>query len=138
MSIERFIKAHKLDYATALSEIKAGRKRSHWMWYIFPQIAGLGMSSTAQYYSISDIAEAKEYMANQTLGMHMIELCEALLNLETNDATEVFGYPDDMKLLSCMTLFEEAVPEQELFGSVIEKFYSGRRDEKTKEIIQNF
>lgn len=137
MSIERFIKAHEMDYKTALSEIKAGQKRSHWMWYIFPQIAGLGMSSTAQYYAISDINEAKEYMENSVLGAHMLELCEALLSLKTNDATKVFGYPDDMKLLSSMTLFEKTVPEQKLFGAVIEKFYEGKRDRKTLDILKS-
>lgn len=134
--LDRFIKAHNDDYEIALKEIKAGCKRSHWMWYIFPQISGLGFSSTAQFYSIQSVEEAKAYMEDEILGNHMIELCEALLGLATNNASEVFGYPDDLKLLSCMTLFEKVVPEQELFGAVIEKYYDGKRDEKTIRLIE--
>ena len=134
--LSRFLEAHEKDYQRALQEVKAGYKRTHWMWYIFPQILGLGHSRTAVFYSISDIGEAKAYLKDDILGTHTIELCEALLALETNDAVEVFDWPDDMKLKSCMTLFEMADPEQELFGAVLDKFYSGERDENTIKLLK--
>lgn len=134
--VSRFREAHDKDYKKALSEVKAGYKRSHWMWYIFPQILGLGMSRTSVFYAIADLGEARAYMQDPVLGAHMIELCEALLALETNDAVEVFDWPDDMKLKSSMTLFEKAVPDQELFGKVLDKFFGGERDEKTLQLIK--
>ncbi len=108
--MSRFREAHGKDYKKALSEVKAGHKSSHWMWYIFPQILGLGMSRTSVFYAIADRGEAKAYMQDLLLGAHMIELCEALLTLETNDAMEVFG-------------------------KVLEKFFDGERDEKTLKLI---
>lgn len=133
--LSRFIEAHERDYAKALKEVKAGYKQSHWMWYIFPQVQGLGHSSTSMFYAISGIEEAKAYMNDPVLGSHMIEICEALLALDTNDAEEVFDWPDDMKLKSSMTLFECAVPEMEKFSKVLHKFFSGDRDVKTLEIL---
>ena len=109
-----------------VKEVKAGYKRTHWMWYIFPQIAGLGFSRTSQFYSISDLGEAKAYLQHEVLGAHTKELCESLLALETNDAVEVFDWPDDMKLKSCMTLFEIADTEQKLYGDVLDKFFDGK------------
>lgn len=135
--LERFRRAQAADYAQALSEIRAGRKRSHWIWYIFPQIHGLGYSSTSRYYAIRNLEEAKEYLNDPVLGPHLLEISRALLDLETNDPHQVFGSPDDLKLLSCMTLFEQADPENEVFGQVIDKFYGGRRDKKTLKILQN-
>lgn len=131
--LSRFIEAHERDYQRALEEVKAGCKRTHWMWYIFPQIAGLGRSRTSQFYAISDLDEAKAYLKNPILGAHMTELCDALLAIETDDALKVFGWPDVMKLQSCMTLFEKAAPEQEMFGRVLDKFFAGRRDHNTIE-----
>ena len=133
--LSRFLEAHEKDYQRALREVKAGYKRTHWMWYIFPQIAGLGFSRTSQFYSISDLGEARAYLQNEVLGTHTKELCESLLALETNDAVEVFDWPDDMKLKSCMTLFELADPEQELFGAVLDKFFDGERDENTIKLL---
>ncbi len=135
MSLDRFIKGHNMDYETALSEIKAGRKRSHWIWYIFPQIHGLGMSRTSEIYSIESLAEAKEYMSNELLKAHMIEICNALLVLEESDPTEVMGYPDDLKLRSSMTLFAEATPEYDVFQRVLDKYYGGEKDKRTLEIL---
>ena len=106
------------------------------MWYIFPQIVGLGHSRTSVFYAISDIGEAKAYMQDPVLGAHMKELCEALLSLETNDAVEVFDWPDDMKLKSSMTLFEKAVPEECIFGKVLDKFFAGERDQATIMLIK--
>ena len=133
--LSRFVSAQERDYQTALAEIRSGRKRSHWIWYIFPQIAGLGMSSTAQYYSIRDLDEAKAFIADSYLGGNLIEISEALLELESSDPSDVMGYPDDLKLCSSMTLFEVAAPEQEVFGRVLDKFYGSRRDARTLELL---
>jgi len=133
--LDRFVKAQEGDYARALGEIRSGRKRSHWMWYIFPQLRGLGFSSTAQYYGLRDLEEAVDYMAHPLLGPRLTEICEALLGLETNNASAVLGYPDDLKLRSCMTLFELAAPEQPVFARVLEKYYAGRRDSRTLELL---
>ena len=133
--LERFVKAQKYDYDTALREIRSGRKRSHWMWYIFPQLQGLGYSSTAQYYGIRDLEEAQDYMEHPVLGPRLVEISEALLVLDTSDASAVMGYPDDLKLRSSMTLFELAAPEQPVFGRVLEKNYSGHRDRHTLELL---
>ncbi len=132
--LDRFLSAQERSYDTALSEIRNGRKRSHWMWYIFPQIAGLGMSSTAQYYAIADIDEAKEYISHPVLGARLIEISNALLSLKSSDASAVMGYPDDLKLCSSMTLFA-LVSDDPVFDAVIEKFYSGRRDGRTLRIL---
>jgi uncharacterized protein (DUF1810 family) len=134
-NLERFRKAQRDSYDTALREIQNGRKRSHWMWYIFPQIAGLGYSPTAQYYAIRDLDEAVDFLNDKALGKNLIEISEALLLIESNDATAVMGYPDDMKLRSSMTLFELADPECKVFQKVLDKFYHGERDERTLEIL---
>lgn len=133
--LSRFIRAHEADYPRALKELKNGHKDSHWMWYIFPQIKGLGMSSTAVHYSIEDIGEARAYMENEILGEHMRTLCKTLIGLENDNASEIFGWPDDMKLKSSMTLFEVAVPEENVFAQVLDKFFDGERDSKTIDIL---
>lgn len=133
-SLDRFLVAQEHSYDTALREIRAGRKRSHWMWYIFPQIAGLGMSYTAQLYSIQDISEARDYIAHPVLGARLIEISRALLALDSSDATAVMGYPDDLKLCSCMTLFKQ-VSDAPVFGAVLDKFYGGRADARTLAIL---
>lgn len=132
--LERFLKAQERDYATALNEIKNGRKTSHWIWYIFPQISGLGFSSTSKYYSIKDRNEAIEYLNNKTLKNRLIEICEALLCLDNNDATYIMGYPDDLKLKSSMTLFNE-VSDIDIFKKVLDKFYNGEKDEMTISLL---
>ena len=133
--LSRFIKAQETDYERALSEIRSGHKRSHWIWYIFPQIDGLGFSSTAQYYAIKDRKEAEEYLKNDLLWEHLVEISEALLLLESNDAGEVMGYPDDLKLRSSMTLFHEVAPEMDVFQKVLDKFFEGKPDQKTIELL---
>ncbi|KNZ40902.1 DUF1810 domain-containing protein [Acetobacterium bakii] len=125
--IERFIKAQEHSYQKALQEIKNGRKRSHWMWYIFPQIKGLGYSSTAKYYAIQNRAEALAYMAHPVLGSRLLEMSGELLKLETSDANKVFGQPDDVKMKSSMTLFY-MVSGTSLFKQVLDKFFSGELD----------
>ena len=133
-TLNRFLTAQERSYDAALAEIKAGRKRTHWMWYIFPQIAGLGMSSTAQYYSIQDRLEAEEYMEHPVLGARLLEISRALLTLESSDATAVMGYPDDLKLRSCMTLFAQ-VSDDPVFEAVLDKFFSGRPDSRTLALL---
>ena len=135
-NLDRFKKAQSRDYATALTEIKNGRKESHWMWYIFPQLKGLGFSSMAEFYGIDGLAEAKAYIADDLLRGRLVEISEALLSLPSSDAREVMGYPDDLKLKSCMTLFMEAAPEIDVFGKVLEKFFGGEKDSKTVEMVK--
>lgn len=133
--ISRFMKAHQTDYQRALSEIKNGKKVSHWMWYIFPQLKGLGRSSMSEYYGIKDLDEAKVYLADPILGKHLIEICNALLSLDTNDATEVMGRPDDRKLKSSMTLFDAATESLDIFQMVLDKYYNGKKDYRTLKML---
>ena len=132
--LNRFITAQERSYDAALSEIRSGRKRTHWMWYIFPQIDGLGRSSTAQYYAISDLQEAKEYYAHPVLGPRLVEISEALLSLDGDNATTVMGYPDDLKLKSSMTLFAIASGNP-VFTKVLDKYFDGRQDRWTIKIL---
>ena len=133
--LSRFIKAQEQDYEIALSEIRSGHKRLHWIWYIFPQIDGLGFSSMAQYYAIKDRDEAVEYLKNDLLRSHLVEISEALLNLESSNPRDVMGYPDDLKLRSSMTLFNAVAPEMEVFQKVLDKFFNGEPDLRTLELI---
>ena len=135
-NLDRFKKAQASDYTTALSEIKNGRKERHWMWYIFPQLKGLGFSSMAEFYGIDGLAEAKAYIADDLLRGRLVEISDALLGVASSDAREVMGYPDDLKLKSCMTLFMVAAPELEVFGKVLEKFFGGEKDLKTVEMVK--
>ena len=135
MSIDRFLDAQKGDYEIALEEIRAGHKTSHWIWYIFPQLKGLGRSSTAEYYGIADETEANAYLANDTLRKHLLEISEALLSLPSNDAEDVMGFPDNLKLRSSMTLFAAAEPELTVFQKVLDKFFQGMPDDKTLELL---
>jgi uncharacterized protein (DUF1810 family) len=134
--LSRFLKAQEHDYAQALREIQSGRKRSHWMWYIFPQIQGLGFSSTAQFYAIENLQEAKDYLAHPVLGARLKEISSALLQLDGLTASEIFGYPDDLKLRSSMTLFRLADLDCEIFQAVLDKYYDGEADNKTIRIVQ--
>lgn len=131
-NLNRFIAAQKYSYDIALSEIKAGRKRGHWIWYIFPQLKGLGRSSRAQTFGIEDIDEAKLYLQHPILGSRLIEISSALLRLESNNPTSIMGgFPDDEKLRSCMTLFALISAEGSVFHKVLNKFFDGVPDEKT-------
>lgn len=133
--LDRFLKAQELDYKDALSEIKSGHKRSHWIWYIFPQIQGLGYSETSKFYAVKDKKEAQDYVKHPILGERLVEISEALLQLESNDAREVMGVPDDMKLKSSMTLFS-LVSDNPVFQKVLDKFFDGEKDKFTVEALK--
>lgn len=133
--IERFVKAQESDYAGALQEIKNGRKRSHWMWYIFPQLKGLGRSETAKYYGIENRAEAEAYLAHPVLGARLLEISEELLKLDGNEPIVVFGRPDNMKLKSSMTLFY-LVSGNEIFKAVLDKYFEGEMDGITISLLK--
>jgi uncharacterized protein (DUF1810 family) len=135
-NLQRFLDAQETDYPAALSEIKNGKKRSHWMWYIFPQIQGLGFSETSRYYSIKNIDEAEEFLNHPVLGNRLIEICNALLNLKTNDAHKIFGSPDDRKLQSSTTLFSSLPDADPVFQKVLDKFFDGKKDERALQIQQ--
>ncbi|MDO3628588.1 DUF1810 domain-containing protein [Mucilaginibacter sp. BT774] len=134
--LQRFKEAQEQTYTTALNEIRAGRKRSHWMWFIFPQIAGLGQTEISIYYAIRDIGEATDYLMDETLGLRLSTICKALLQLETNDATQVFGTPDDLKLRSSMTLFNAVPATFPAFAQVLEKFFEGKKDQRTLDLLK--
>lgn len=135
-NLERFIDAHNKFYDVAYSELKNGKKQSHWMWYIFPQIKGLGKYSTSEYYGIQSLDEAKAYINHPILSNNMIKICQVLLSLESNNPTEIFGRPDDMKLKSSMTLFSLAADDNRIFVRVLDKFYNGKLDNRTIRIVE--
>jgi uncharacterized protein (DUF1810 family) len=130
-NLKRFLDAQASDYSTALTEIRSGRKRSHWMWYIFPQIAGLGYSEMARRYAISDLWEAADYLAHPELGSRLLEISQALLAVSGNNPTAVMGSPDDIKLRSSMTLFSLVPGADPVFEKVISKFFDGEKDQVT-------
>lgn len=136
MNLNRFIEAQKNVYPQVLRELKNGKKTSHWMWFIFPQIEGLGYSSTARYYAIKGITEATEYMAHPILGARLLECSNIILKIEGKTADDIFGYPDNMKLKSSMTLFNSATPQHKVFVNVLEKCFSGEPDEQTLSILK--
>ena len=132
--LERFVQAQEGSYARALQEIKNGRKTSHWMWYIFPQLSGLGHSQTARYYAIRDRAEAAAYMAHPVLGSRLLEISSELLKLKSSDAREIMGWPDALKLKSSMTLFG-LVSREPVFRQVLEQYFGGEEDQYTVQAI---
>jgi uncharacterized protein (DUF1810 family) len=135
-NLPRFLAAQKRDYAIALSEIKNGKKTSHWMWYIFPQIYGLGYSETAKFYAIQNIHEAEEFLNDPVLGKRLIEISNELLNLKTKDARQIFGNPDDLKLRSSITLFASLKNTDPVFQKLLDQFFDGKKDEKTLQILE--
>ena len=134
-NLDRFVQAQAYSYETALSEIKNGCKRTHWMWFIFPQLRELGRSSTAKYYGIENLEEAKMYLAHPVLGTRLKEISEALLQLETNSPIQVMGDIDGLKLRSSMTLFAEIEGYDSVFGKVLDKYYNGNKDMGTIHIL---
>ena len=134
-SLERFTDAQNDkeygSYESALNEIRNGKKRTHWIWYIFPQLKGLGRTYNANFYGIDDIDEAKRYLAHPVLGARLKEITQALLNLSENDTLKVMGSPDDMKLKSCMTLFAYISESDSVFHKALDKFFGGIQDTET-------
>lgn len=133
--LSRFMEAQQSSYATALSEIRRGQKRSHWMWFIFPQYIGLGISSTSQRYAVKSVAEAEAYLNHPVLGQRLKECAEALLLIEGRSAQQIFGYPDDLKLKSCATLFAQVSPSGSVFKRVLAKYFQGEQDPQTLRLM---
>ena len=133
--LQRFVDAQARDYPAALAEIRAGRKRSHWMWYVFPQFHGLGFSPTSIHYAIKSADEARAYLEHPVLGPRLRECADALLALDGRDAHQVFGSPDDLKLRSSMTLFASVSADGSVFEQMIDQYYDGQRDQKTIELL---
>ncbi len=134
--LTRFLDAQNQMYLKALAEVHNGKKESHWMWFVFPQIKGLGFSETAKFYGIADLDEAEAYLAHPVLGKHLIEISEALLQIEDKTATEIFGIPDDMKLRSSMTLFSKVENADPIFKKILDKYFMSIQDEYTEELLE--
>lgn len=133
--LNRFVRAQEGAYAQALAEIKAGRKRSHWMWYVFPQLDGLAFSPTSKYYAIKGPEEARAYLQHPVLGSRLLECAEAALGVEGRTVSEIFGSPDDLKLRSCATLFAHVSPPGSVFERLLSKYYQGEPDGKTLRLL---
>ena len=130
-NLQRFIDAQAPVYDRVCAELRAGRKQSHWMWFIFPQIEGLGHSATARLYAISSLAEAAAYLRHPLLGKRLRECAALVAAVEGRTVAEIFGYPDDMKFHSSMTLFAHAAPEEAVFRECLDKYFGGKRDSLT-------
>lgn len=135
--MQKFLEAQVPIYTQVMAELAAGHKHSHWMWFIFPQLKSLGRSATAQHFGLADMTEALEYLRHPVLG-HRLRECAALVLATPGTQTtahDIFGSPDDLKLRSCMTLFEAAAPEEPIFAQVLERFYDGKRDDATLRLL---
>jgi len=132
----RFVAAQDRDYATALAEIRGGRKRSHWMWFVFPQFEGLGESAMSRRYAIKSLDEARAYLAHPVLGHRLVECAEAALQIEGRSAGDIFGSPDDLKLRSSATLFATISPKGSVFHRLLDSYFDGRGDELTSGLIR--
>jgi uncharacterized protein (DUF1810 family) len=135
LNLERFITAQAPVYAQALAELRAGQKQSHWMWFVFPQMMGLGQSSAARAYGIQSLNEARSYLAHPVLGTRLRECCQAVMNVRGKSANDIFGTPDDMKFRSSLTMFTEAAPQELMFFNLLEKYFDGEPDEATLELL---
>jgi uncharacterized protein (DUF1810 family) len=135
VSLERFVEAQEPVYDRVLDELRAGDKRSHWMWFVFPQLAGLGHSPTAQRFGIADRSEAAAYLAHPVLGPRLRECCDLLCALDTSDPVPVLGLVDALKLRSCLTLFQAVAPEEGVFAEVLEQYYGGEPDPMTLRLL---
>lgn len=133
--LERFLEAQRGTYETALAEVRAGRKRSHWMWFVFPQVRGLGLSATSHYYGIASLDEARAYLEHPVLGARLVECTEALLAHRGLSAEAIVGYPDHLKLRSSLTLFSLVSPPGSVFHRALDAFFDGRPDERTLEVL---
>lgn len=134
--LERFVQAQAADYPRALTEIRAGRKRSHWMWYVFPQLEGLGSSPMSQRFAIQSLTEARAYLEHPVLGPRLREIAEAALAVEGRSARELMGSPDDLKLRSCATLFAVVSPAGSVFHRLLDKYFEGRPDPRTQALLR--
>lgn len=134
--LQRFLSAQERDYDLALREIKDGKKRSHWMWYIFPQISGLGFSDMSSYYGLKNLKEAEAYFGHPVLGARLLEITKVLLSKTSSDATAIFGSPDDLKLRSSMTLFSRIPGISPVFQQVLDRYYDGKNDPKTISLLE--
>jgi uncharacterized protein (DUF1810 family) len=133
--LDRFVDAQTPVYGQALAELRAGQKQSHWMWFVFPQIASLGQSATSRAYAIQSLDEARAYLAHPVLGVRYRECCQAVMNVQGKSAHDIFGTPDDLKFCSSLTLFAEAAPDEVLFYNLLEKYFDGDADEATLELL---
>lgn len=133
--LNRFVQAQEGVYAEVLAELRAGRKTSHWMWFVFPQLDGLGRSQTARFFAVKSLTEARAYLAHPVLGKRLRECTAAVLAVPGRTASEIFGSPDDIKFRSSMTLFERAEPECDLFSDALDRFFEGRRDRLTLDLL---
>ena len=133
--LRRFHRAQATDYEAALAQIRSGRKTSHWIWYIFPQVKGLGHSYNAEYFGLDGMEEARAYLEDPVLKGRLVEISTALLELPDHDPVSVMGFPADLKLCSCMTLFHHAAPEEAVFQQVLDQFFHGKEDELTLRIL---
>jgi uncharacterized protein (DUF1810 family) len=133
--LDRFVRAQAADFDSALSEIDSGQKRTHWMWYIFPQIDGLALSPTSRYYAIKGRDEAQAYLNHPVLGPRLLAVAEAAMRIEGKSANQIFGSPDDLKLKSCATLFADVSSEGSVFHRILDRYFHGERDERTIEIL---
>ncbi|MDA0745352.1 MAG: DUF1810 domain-containing protein [bacterium] len=133
--LSRFVEAQRNTYSQALAELRRGRKESHWMWFIFPQIDGLGRSTTAKHYAIKSKEEAVAYLNHSTLGARLLECCNTILEIRDRSASEIFGFPDDMKLRSCVTLFAAMDDGDSVFTRVLDRYFDGEVDLRTIEIL---
>jgi uncharacterized protein (DUF1810 family) len=134
-NLRRFVEAQRDDYDRALAEIRSGWKRTHWMWYVFPQFEGLGQSDISRRYAIRSVAEARAYLAHPILGPRLRECAEAVLAIRDRSVSATFGFPDELKLQSCATLFASVSPPGSIFERVLEQCFQGRRDETTLRLI---
>ncbi len=135
--LSRFMQAQADSYTTALAELKNGQKQSHWMWYIFPQLDGLGHSATAKYYAIKDLEEARLYLAHPVLGKRLLECSRAVLAVQGRSILDIMGFPDNLKLHSSMTLFARIANSNPVFTDVIEKYFDGIQDNRTLLLLKN-
>ena len=129
--LQRFVDAQQGVIDAVRDELRAGRKRSHWMWFVFPQLQGLGSSAMAQHYGIASLEEARAYLAHAVLGPRLRECCALMLAVPERSAHEILGSPDDLKYRSCLTLFALAAPQEALFREGLERFYAGQPDPRT-------
>ncbi|GAB3552584.1 DUF1810 domain-containing protein [Spirosoma fluminis] len=134
--LDRFVTAQEGTFQAAFNELKNGKKTGHWMWYIFPQIAGLGFSETSRFYAIQNLEEAELYLQHPLLRDRLVQIAEVLLTVEGETAYQIFGSPDDVKLNSCMTLFSLVENADPVFQNVIDTYFDGKRDEKTLKLVQ--